>query len=106
MFRDSITDTAEDNSEVTINSSSNFLNEGILFAHMGLGFVEPSLLGLVIRMTLVERYFFLFRLLFLKVHIVGENIVLLRFDDFSNQLESVGPAFSKDTNNNLHYFRL
>jgi hypothetical protein len=107
LLRDSITDTAENEVEVRINSGSNFLNEGVLSAHLRLGLVHSLLLGLVIRMTGVERFFFRFSsLVFLEVHVISENVILLCFDDRANHFESVGPAFSKNTDNDLHNFRL
>lgn len=107
MLGDSITDTAENEVEVHINSASNFLNEGVLSAHLRLGFVKSLLLGLVIRVTGVERFFIRsVSLVFLEVHVVSENVILLGFDDRTNHLESVGPAFSKNADNDLHNFRL
>lgn len=93
LLGNSIANTAEDKGEIRVNSSSDFFNERVLSAHLGLGSIESLLLGLIIGMTRVERYFSrVVSLVFFKVHVISENIALLSFDDGTNHLEGVGSA--------------
>lgn len=82
LLGDNVADAAEYEVVVAVNSGSNFLDEAALLALCRVGFVEPRLLGLVVRMAGVERG--LFRsvsLVFLESHVVGENVVLLSLDN-------------------------
>lgn len=93
LLGNSIANTAKDKGEIRVNSSSDFFNERVLSAHLGLGSIESLLLGLILGMTRVERYFSrIVSLVFFKVHVISENIALLSFDDGTNHLEGVGSA--------------
>jgi hypothetical protein len=93
LLGNSIANTAEDKGEIRVNSSSDFFNERVLSTHLGLGSIESLLLGLIIGMTRVERYFSrVVSLVFFKVHVISENIALFSFDDGTNHLEGVGSA--------------
>lgn len=106
LFRNDIANTAENESEVGVDSRSDFLDELVLLAHRLALLPESLLLGFVVRVTGVERDFIIFTFVLFKVHVVSEYIVLLSLDDSANHLQSLVPTLVEDANNNFHNLRL
>jgi hypothetical protein len=102
LFGDNITDTAEDECEVHIDSLSN------LFDELDLSGLRPRvgdksfLLGFVLRVVRRKNYIIFSSLVLLEIHIVGEDVILLSLNDRSNHFESHCSALRKDAHDNFH----
>lgn len=81
LLGDCVTNTPQYNSEIIVDSGSNFLDERCLSANYGLNRHSDRLTLLIILLL-----WGLLSLVFFKVNIIGEDVVLLSFDNSANNL--------------------